>query len=372
MRKTVLSIHLFFSLMLGLFIVTTCTTGSLLLIEPEVERWMHPIGHKPSSGDVGILTIKQQADALSPDLKTDRIELPAQDGFYHVHIAKEGGKGGRLVYGDPGTGEVFGQVQEARMEPFATIYDLHRYFLLTNMIGKAPAASFVGFLGAGMMVILLTGIYMWWPGIKKWALGFRIIRNRGKLAHHMSLHKTIGIVSIPVLLVITLTGVINAYEKSIPAWIGFKAKEEVPASAMQSKSKDQPILPVDKVAELVHTKYPDSQLIKIQLPAKVGQTYQIGLRESFGASSASNSTVYMDASSGEVIYKTNPNLAINIYNTWRKGLHFATWGGETTKLIYFLFGMMPLVLMITGVAMWRLKARARKRQSKKNTAAAAA
>ncbi|MEW9701223.1 PepSY-associated TM helix domain-containing protein [Paenibacillus sp. SI8] len=372
MRKIVLTIHLFLSLILGLFVVVTCTTGSLLMIEPDVERLFHPIAQQPTPGDVGVKVIQQQADAMNPDLKSDRIEWPAQDGFYHIHLTKDGGKDAGLVYADPGTGEVFGEVQQERREPFATIYSLHRYFLLTNVIGKTQAAFFVGYLGIGLLLILLTGAYLWWPGLRKWALGFRVIRNRGKLAHNMSLHKMIGIISIPVLLIITLTGVVNAYEKSLPVWIGFKAKEEIPASALQSKSKDKPILTAEHVVDMIKKSYPDSKITKIQLPQKPGQTFQVGLKEGFGASTNSNSTVYMDASTGDILYKTNPDLAINLYNTWRKGLHFATWGGEAAKLVYFVFGMMPLILMFTGIIMWQLKARARKRNNKKKTADAIA
>ncbi|BFT69516.1 PepSY-associated TM helix domain-containing protein [Paenibacillus sp. P36] len=367
MRKIVLTIHLFLSLILGIFVVVTCTSGSLLMIEPDVERFVHPIGQQPTPGDVGVKVIQQQADAMNPNLKSDRIEWPAQDGFYHIHLTKEGGKDAGLVYADPGTGKVFGKVQQERREPFATIYNLHRYFLLTDVIGKQQAAYFVGFLGIGLLLILLTGIYLWWPGLRKWALGFRFIRNRGKLAYNMSLHKLVGIISIPVLLIITLTGVVNAYEKSIPVWFGFTAKDTIPASALQSKSKDQPMIGIENVVSLVEKSYPESTLTKIQLPLKPGQSIQVGLKEGFGASNSNNTTVYMDASTGDILYKTNPDLSINLYNTWRKGLHFATWGGEATKLIYFVFGMTPLLLMFTGIIMWQIKARARRRNAKKKT-----
>lgn len=49
---------------------------------------------------------------MKADLKSDRIEWPTQDGFYHVHLTKEGGKDAGLVYADPGTGKVFGTVQQ--------------------------------------------------------------------------------------------------------------------------------------------------------------------------------------------------------------------------------------------------------------------
>ncbi|MFC5652612.1 PepSY-associated TM helix domain-containing protein [Paenibacillus solisilvae] len=337
----------------------------------EVESWLYPIDKEPTTDDVGVAAIQQHADAWNPELKTEQIELPKKDGFYHVHVSKDG-KDAQVIYADPGTGEVFGKIEEERREPFETIYNLHRYFLLTSVIGKKQAASFVGWMGVGMVLILLTGVYLWWPGIKKLALGFRIVRNRGKLIHNMGLHKTIGIISIPLLLLAALTGVVNAFEKSIPGWAGFKAKEEVPASAKQYETTDKTILPVDRVLGSIEQSYPNSKLVNILFPQKPGESYQIGLKEGFGASDKSNSTVYMKSSTGQVLYKTDPNLTINLYNAWRKGLHFATWGGTAMRLISFVFGIMPLVLMITGIVIWQLKARARKRNKKKDKTTVAA
>lgn len=373
MRKIVLTVHLTLSLILGLFVVATCTSGSLLLIESDVEGWLHPIDHKVTPGEINIAAIKQHTDATYPDYKIDSIEYPAKDHMYHIHLSKTTGKGTQTVFADPGTGDVFGKVQEERLEPFATIYQLHRYFLLLPVIGKTGAATVVGLIGVGLMLILVTGAYLWWPGLRKWALGFKFVRNRGKLMQNMSLHKLIGIISIPVLLFSALTGTVNAFEKQIPTWVGFKTKEGIPASALQSKTKDGKTLPMEQVIEVVKDKYPNSKIVKITLPTKAGQSYQVGVRDGFAANTAgSNSTIYVDSFAGEVLYKTNPTLAINLYNSWRKGLHFATWGGEVTKLIAFVFGMMPLVLMITGLAIWRIKAKARRRSKKPATAGAVA
>ncbi|WNR45464.1 PepSY-associated TM helix domain-containing protein [Paenibacillus roseipurpureus] len=370
MRKIVLTIHLTLGLILGLFVVATCTSGSLLLIESDVERWLHPLDHKVTPGETNLASIKLHTESAYPDYKIDSVEYPAKDKMYHVRLSKVTGKGTKTVFADPGTGEVFGQVQEARVEPFATIYQLHRYFLLLPVIGKTGAATVVGLIGVGLLLILITGVYLWWPGIRSWATGFKFVRNRGKLMQNMSLHKLVGMISVPVLLFATLTGVINAFEKQIPGWVGFKAKEEIPAAALQSKSKEGLTLPMERVIEIVKEKYPSSKIIKITLPTKAGQSYLVGVNEGIAASPGSNSTIYVDSYSGNVLYKTDPALAINLYNSWRKGLHFATWGGVATKLIAFVFGMMPLVLMITGLTIWRIKAKARKRSRKPATAGA--
>jgi uncharacterized iron-regulated membrane protein len=337
MRKIVLTIHLTLSLILGLFVVATCTSGSLLMIESDVEGWLHPIDHKVTPGEINIAAIKQHIDTTYPDYKIDSIEYPAKDRMYHIHLSKTTGKGTQTVFSDPGTGDVFGKVQEERLEPFATIYQLHRYFLLLPVIGKTGAATVVGLIGVGLMLILVTGAYLWWPGLRKWALGFKFVRNRGKLMQNMSLHKLIGIISIPVLMFSALTGTVNAFEKQIPTWVGFKTKEEIPATALQSKTKDGKTLPMERVVEVVRDKYPNSKIIKITLPTKAGASYTVGVQDGIAANTAgSNSTIYVDSFAGKVLYKTNPNLAINLYNSWRKGLHFAQFGGEVTKLIAIL------------------------------------
>ncbi|MFC4812514.1 PepSY-associated TM helix domain-containing protein [Paenibacillus sp. GCM10023250] len=373
MRKVVLRTHLLLSLLLGLFVVTTCTSGSIIMLEPELESWLYPVEEQPTEGDIGAEAIKAHADALNPAFETDVIEWPAKDGFYHVRISEDG-ENERVLYADPGTGRTFGNVREERSEPFETIYNLHRYFLMTNVIGKTHAAHLVGWIGVGLILILATGVWLWWPSIRKLALGFRLIRGRGRLAFNMSLHKVVGILSIPVLLVLAATGVVNAYEKQIPGWVGFQAKETVPDSAKKTAAvgTDAGILSVGQAVALVREQYPHSKLIKVTLPRKPGDTYQFGVREGFGASDGSNSTIYMDAASGNILYKTHPNWAINLYNAWRKGLHFATWGGLTTRLIAFAFGMMPLVLMITGLTVWRMKARARKRGKRRDAGRSAA
>jgi hypothetical protein len=127
-----------------------------------VERWLYPISKKPTTGDVGVEVIKQHVDALNPEFQTDRIDFPGTDGFYHVHLSREG-KDGRMIYADPGTGVVFGKVLEQRQEPFATIYNLHRYFLLTSVVGRTKAASFVNLFIIIISNPLKSAVFEWRP-----------------------------------------------------------------------------------------------------------------------------------------------------------------------------------------------------------------
>ena len=85
------------------------------------------------------------------------------------------------------------------------------------------------------------------------------------------------------------------------------------------------------------------------------------MKEGYSPSGSSNVTVYEDPYTGEILGKTNPNAPMAFYSVWKRGLHFATWGGEPVKIASFFMGMMPLFLMITGLVIWQFKARARRR-----------
>lgn len=43
--------------------------------------------------------------------------------------------------------------------------------------------------------------------------------------------------------------------------------------------------------------------------------------------------------------------------TWVIALHYGTYGGEIVRLIYFVGGLIPVLLLVTGVIHWWLRRR---------------
>ena len=67
------------------------------------------------------------------------------------------------------------------------------------------------------------------------------------------------------------------------------------------------------------------------------------------------STVEIDSSSGKVISATKviepPGLfkiILPIVN-----LHYGTWGGLTTQILYVIIGLIPTLLVVTGFLLWK-------------------
>ncbi|NEW07241.1 PepSY domain-containing protein [Paenibacillus sp. SYP-B3998] len=366
MRRTLLKLHLIVSLFLGLFIVVICTTGSMLVVEDDIQKMTHPLLYQATPGDTPIHTIQQNAEQAYPGFNADRVDIPNEDGLYHVRVTKDvnGNTATHTVYVDPGTGKVLGPVGPERDAFFTKVVQLHRYLLVGDLLGKTKASLIGSVMGLGLIFILVTGAYLWWPGLKKFASGFRIIRKKGKLPLNQGLHKTIGIVTIPFLLVFAITGTALHVDKYVFGWFGVNTKAEIPAAWTKTKTKDKEPLSLDVIVQNAKEAFPQNQLIRVQLPVKPDQTYQLAMKDGFSLNGSNNVTVYEDPYSGQILGKTNPYAGITFYNALKKGLHYATWGGEPVKIFSVIMGLMPLFLMITGLVIWQLKVRVRRKKKK--------
>ncbi|MEH2286250.1 PepSY-associated TM helix domain-containing protein [Nostoc sp.] len=72
-----------------------------------------------------------------------------------------------------------------------------------------------------------------------------------------------------------------------------------------------------------------------------------------------NSDVYLNQYSGKVLRVDNalkPSLGDRILNSFTP-LHFGTFGGLPTRILYVFVGLAPLILFITGFVMWQYRKR---------------
>jgi hypothetical protein len=63
-------------------------------------------------------------------------------------------------------------------KPFTQIQALVKSYTDTSRSYRSSEAV-VGWLGVALTLVLVTGAYLWWPGIRKMAIGFKVIFNRG-------------------------------------------------------------------------------------------------------------------------------------------------------------------------------------------------
>ncbi|BBH22929.1 hypothetical protein Back11_42740 [Paenibacillus baekrokdamisoli] len=366
MRKWMLRTHLVLSLFLGLFFVAICLSGSFLVLRTDIDRWQHPDLYKATPGHATLQTILTNATEANAGKVIDYFEYPRkEDGLFHVWLTTPDGKGPeQQVFIDPGSGKVLGQNDGEQSVFMKFMGNLHYYLLLEGVIGNNGAQLVEAIVGLVFLIVLVTGVFVWWPGIRKFASGFRIVRHKGKLVFQRDLHRSIGIVTSPILIVFALTGILFTSDAALNLFGGFQTYVDAPAERKTIKPGGEP-LPLDQLIAKVQQVVPNGDPVYATNSVDPTQASAVIMNVGYNPSQYGNVTTYINQYTGDILWKSDPSSKLSIYQNLKYGLHFGTWGGEFSKILYVIIGVAPLFFMITGVTIWQLKARAKRRSKKR-------
>lgn len=365
-RKGIQKLHLWLSLLAGVFIVLVGLTGSILVFEGEITRLTSPELFQVTPGKVVPLEQALEAVTAGHEKRTiDRIYGPDYRDAYGVYYFRaKDGKETKYIYVDPGTGKVLGERGSESF--FNWVLQLHRYLLLKDFNG----AEIVATIGFVITFITVSGIYLWWPGLAKWTKGFVIRNSKNRYALHYDYHKVFGIISVPFLLVVSLTGALFVFDEPIFAMFGAKPNKSPAKELLVSQPLDSGKLPIDQLIAVAQKSVPDGKFMQIRMPAKPEEgkpegTVDIRMSHGYDPSGAGNVQLWLDQYSGKIIAKQDAVTDAGLtYQTWLFPLHTGLFGGIFTKILYFIGGLMPALLMVTGTYMWYTK-RARQRLAKR-------
>ncbi|MBO7239710.1 MAG: PepSY domain-containing protein [Bacteroidaceae bacterium] len=214
MRKFFRQFHLWVSIPFGLVITVICFTGALLVFEDEVTSLCND----------GITMVQPVGEPLSIDAIVEKVEDTLPDGVdvkgvvvsdsfneaYKVNLSKPKKA---AVYVNQYTGEVLGK--DERLPFFQTVFRLHRWLMDSNpgdgsiFWGKV----IVGASTLAFVVILLTGLFIWWPRNRKMLKNrLQIVIKKGKSRFWYDLHVAGGFYALLLLLAMALTGLNWSFE----------------------------------------------------------------------------------------------------------------------------------------------------------------
>ncbi|SFD48122.1 Uncharacterized iron-regulated membrane protein [Bacillus sp. 491mf] len=371
-RGLVRNVHLCLSMIAGICIVLIGLTGSLLVFDNELNRMIYPDLYKITKGQP--VTYQKALQTVASTYQKGEIQRvytpddPHSQGIYLFNLKE--GKGTKSVYVDPGTGNINGDLGEKSF--FNQVKEIHYHLLLKDFNGK----EIIGIIGFILFFISLSGLYLWWPGIKKWMRGFVIRRSKNTYVKQYDLHKVIGIIAMPFLLAVSLTGALFTYDKTIFGWIGAKTSVMPPKEKLIFKSLSGGKLPFDYLLSEAEKAVPQGTITQVRMPAKakkgkVEGVVEIRLSRSYDPGNG-NVKIWVDQYSGKVLAKQDPKVDDGLtYQTWLKPLHTGTFGSSFTKVLYVIGGLTPSMLMFTGIYMWWYKKKKRKLKLKHSSVTAA-
>ena len=240
MRNFFRKLHLWVSVPFGIVITITCFTGALLVFESEITALCRNdvanvarVG-KPLPMD---MIARKVAATLPADVEVKSVVVShSPSEAYRVNLSKPRNS---AVYVNQYTGEVTGK--DERLPFFSTVFRLHRWLMDCN---PGDGAIFWGKMVVGastfaFVVLLFTGLVIWWPRNRKLLSSrLQIVLKKGKPRFWYDLHVAGGFYALLLLLVMALTGLtwsFEWYKEGVYALFGANETENVAAVVKEDK-----------------------------------------------------------------------------------------------------------------------------------------
>lgn len=365
LRKLSLIWHRYLGLTFGLLLVILGLTGSALVFWREIDHALNPslMQVAPQAELQSIDAVLASARQAHPDLQLQSITFPEPPGrtTYLVSLqAKDQleAEQSTEVFVNPYTAEVLGSRQSDR-HLMGFLYKLH-LSLFAGEVGEMV----VGICGLLLILLGFTGLILW-PGWNNLAHGFRIRWNASVQRVNYDIHNVWGFWSNVFLAIIGFTGavIVLAHHSSAVAALFFGPTPKVEPTVVLPNQ--QPIttnkilqtadvaLPGGKTTVVYFTDKPEPT---VTVHKKFPQNFQPPIHD-FGFS-----TVEINQYSGKILRVDKvvepPPTGIKIALILA-ALHFGTFWGLPSQILYVFVGLIPTALFITGFVMWRYRRRAK-------------
>jgi uncharacterized iron-regulated membrane protein len=352
MRKILFNFHLYFALILGVFVVIIGVTGSLIAFEGDLDRLTNlnlyrvtPEGQMLSPS--GLLAAAAKA---YPAQKVNTIRFPSSPDSAAIFNVR----GAAQVFMNPYTGAIIGTRSGSTW--LNTAHQLHIRLLL-GPTGK----NVVAFVSAVLLFLVLSGIYLWWP-LKR----ARVKWNGSARRLSFDLHNAAGIYAAAILLIAGITGLgihfDDEVEQSLHRSAGTKKVAKNTPSAPQPGAHP---IDTDRAVEAALATLPGTQLLAVSAPANPKASYLVALHYPEDLTPGGRSWVNVDQYSGKAVSfqdsRTVPwGTRAIILN---RAIHTGDIFGYFSKIVMALTCLILISQAITGYYLWWKKLRARERQA---------
>lgn len=365
MKKIFRQIHLWLSVPFGLIIALICFSGAMLVFENEVvELTRHELYYvkKVETVPLSVDRLLEEVELTLPDsVSVTGISIfPDPERTWQVNLSRPHRAS---MYVDPYTGEIKGKYERPAF--FVTMFRLHRWLLdsMRAEDGVFWGKMIVGFSTLLFVVVLISGIVIWWPRTRK-ALknSLSISVGRGFRRFWYDLHVAGGMYALLFLLAMALTGLtwsFGWYRTGFYKVFGVEVQQggaHGGAALRGGRGSGQSGKNVSHSSSYVCWQQVYEQLA-LNNPGYKQITLSDGVANvsfnTFGNQRASDRYTFNPRSGkiDEVVLYKDAEKAGKIRG-WIYSVHVGSWGGILTRLLTFIAALIGATLPLTGYYLW--------------------
>jgi uncharacterized iron-regulated membrane protein len=350
-RNIVFSLHRYLGLVVGSILIIVGLTGSLLVFQKEIDSFLmkRQFGEVISQGQrLAVESIAKTVEAayINSGLKLSALTLPVRlDAPISVSLKSTADKW-IDVFVNPYTGAIMG-TRDWEKSLFGFVYSLH-YQLLAGQTGQV----IVGIAALVLLILSITGIILW-PGWRRLIAGFKIKWDAHIKRVNFDVHKVAGIIAAVFLVMIAFTGFCwNFYQYTEPV-IYAATFSPKPAEPKSKPVAGKSSLELNQILKIADKTLPEAVTTYISFPDTPDGIFRVN-KKFPEVKEAYRSRVYIDQYSGEVLQVRNSrtlSLGDKVTDAFTP-MHYGTFGGVATRILYVFVGLSPLILFVTGFVMW--------------------
>lgn len=199
-RRLLVKFHLYTGLFVGLLLVVTGLTGSVLVYREELEALTHPqlLVSSGSGERVAVEDVVQTVQRAYPAERLFAIRMPRSPR--ETYLVKLNNAHDRFVYIDPYSGSILGTHRQ-RESVLGWLALLH-----TELLAGERGETAVGFGGLLLLGLCVSGLVVWWPRNGKLSQGFKVQWSARWKRLNFDLHRATGVYAVLFLSVTAATG----------------------------------------------------------------------------------------------------------------------------------------------------------------------
>lgn len=364
--KTWYWLHKWSSLVCTLFLLVVCVSGLPLIFDEEIVAWLDPSPPWPTLApatpapsldaiidaararhgahrivDVEVLRDPPRVTLglapgpqAAPGTPSLRLEFDARDGAARAAIAdSDEGLGRRIV---------------------TLMTRLH-----IDLYGGLPGQLFLGAMALLFALAVVSGVVLYQPYMKK--LPFGTVRgHRARRLKWLDLHNLLGIVTVTWALMMGLTGALH--ELAVPFfrhWLSTDVQAALSTGREPSPADVASWVPVQQVYATARAAVPGRQVESLRFPdAGLGlpRHYLLWAKGDTALGAHLFDAVLVDAPTGKLTAVLDMPWYLRALQ-FSRPLHYGDTAGLPLKLIWAALDLVMIVILGSGLYLWRRRAR---------------
>lgn len=354
-RSKIMLTHRWVGIFLSALLLVQALTGTLLSFRDELEPVIHPslritraAQQQPTQTLVDILR------DLHSDYALVRFEFPKSDTIAAMARMRHESNGSvRYIAINPYSGEIIrdgGLMQW----PIELLFQIH-YTLVAGKTGH----WIVGFGGISLFFLVLSGPYLWWPGLSRLKKSLKITTRFGYKRALREFHRVAGALAAAILLISASTGALLVWKSEFRAfleWTGPLAHKPAPLIEV---SKQHPLLPVDTLITKAQVEYGSTRLQQLRFPDGRTNTVTVFLEAERSMRPNASKQIWYNAYTGENLgdYVAGDLPVRNAIVDWLLQIHTGRFLSLPGRLLICLGGIALTLITLSGIWMWWSRSR---------------